>query len=163
MATIVAALVLLEGCNSATPSAATSSAAAPSSAPSASGGTAAPPATAIGGLPSQTDTDWGRIWDTVPAAFPVYPGAVASGEAQTEPVSAIFTVAAEEARAVAAWMQAELERDAYRTEALNGPLEDGGFVLDSTGDAGCRIEVAVTPLGGMTIVTVRYGADCPSP
>ena len=133
---------------------------------------AAPVSSTTGGSPGtsgrspdtgRTDTDWGRIWDAVPTAFPVYPGAVPSDEAQTEPVSATFTIAADDARGVAAWMQAELERNAYRTEALNGPMEDGGFIIESTGDAGCRIQVAVTPLGGMTIVTVRYGADCPSP
>ena len=84
----------------------------------------------------QTDTDWGRIWDALPAAFPVYPGAAPADEAETGPVSATFALEGQEARTVATWMQTELERAGYRTEALNGPLEDGSFVLESTGAGG---------------------------
>jgi hypothetical protein len=111
----------------------------------------------------QTDSDWGRIWDRLPGAFPVYPGAVPAEETQAGPVSATFAVEGQDARTIATWMQGELERAAYRTEALNGPLEDGSFVLDSVGDAGCRVEVAVAPLGSLTTLTVRYGAGCPGP
>jgi hypothetical protein len=114
-------------------------------------------------LASQTDSDWGRIWDRLPVGFPIYPGAVPAEEAQTGPVSGIFTIEGQEARGIAAWMQNELERSAYRTESLNGPLEDGGFVLESVREAGCRIEIVVAPLGGLTTLTVRYGASCPSP
>ena len=39
--------------------------------------------------------------------------------------------------------------------------KDGSFVLDSVGDGGCRIQVAIKPMGGLTFVTVRYGAACP--
>jgi hypothetical protein len=139
----------------------------PSSAPSAtpsaeasspsSGASATPP-------PGQTDTDWGRIWDTVPFGFPVYPGATPAEEAETGPASAIFALEGADAKTIATWMQTELERATYRTEALNGPLEDGSFVLDSIGSApDCRVEVAVAPLGGLVTVTVRYGAACPNP
>ena len=61
----------------------------------------------------------------------VYPGAAPADEAQTGPVTAIFAVEGQDARTIAAWMQAELEHDGYRTESLNGPLEDGSFVLNS--------------------------------
>ena len=27
--------------------------------------------------------------------------------------------------------------------------------------AGCKIQVQVTPTGGLTTVTILYGADCP--
>lgn len=111
----------------------------------------------------QTDTEWGRIWDELPEAFPVYPGAAPSDEAGTEAVSATFALEGVDPRVVAAWMQTELERGAYRTEALNGPFEDGSFVLDLVGDGECRIQVAAAPLGGLTMVTVRYGASCPGP
>jgi len=112
---------------------------------------------------AQTDTDWGRIWDNLPTAFPIYPGAAPADEAQSGPVSATFAVEGQEARAIVAWMRTELERAAYRIESLNGPLEDGGFVLESAGAGDCRIEVVVAPLGSLTTVTVRYGAACPSP
>jgi hypothetical protein len=93
----------------------------------------------------------------------MYPGAAPAAAAQTGPVSAVLAVPGQEVRTIATWMQAELERDGYRTEALNGPLEDGSFVLDSVGGGGCLVEVAVAPLGDLTVLTARYGAACPSP
>lgn len=111
----------------------------------------------------QTDTDWGRIWDGLPRAFPVYPGATPADDAATELVSAAFALAGAEARTVVAWMQAELGRASYTTESLNGPLEDGSFILESTGGGDCRVQVAVGPMGGLTTVSVRYGAACPGP
>ena len=110
---------------------------------------------------TQTDTEWGRIWDGLPAGFPVYPGAVeAEGAGAGEPVSATFSgpAAADE---IATWLQQRLELATYSTESLSGPFEDGSFVLDSVGDDGCRIESTVAPAGGLTILTVRYGAGCP--
>jgi hypothetical protein len=111
---------------------------------------------------TQTDTAWGRIWDGLPAGFPVYPGAIESEEAGGgEPVSAMFSVADAAPDEIATALQSQLELATFSTEALSGPLEDGGFVIDSVGDAGCRIETTVTPAGGLTLITVRYGADCP--
>lgn len=157
------AAVALVACSPTTPP---SNTAGPSSASSAtpsadasspSGASTTPPA-------GQTDTDWGRIWDTVPAGFPIYPGATPAEEAATDAVSATFALGGADPRTIATWMQAELERATYRTEALNGPREDGSFVLESIGSApDCRVEVAVAPLGGLVTVTVRYGAACPNP
>jgi hypothetical protein len=111
---------------------------------------------------TQTDTAWGRIWDGLPAGFPVYPGAVESDEAGGgEPVSATFSVADAAPDEIVTALQSQLELATFSTEALSGPLEDGGFVIDSVGDAGCRIATTVTPAGGLTLVTVRYGAECP--
>jgi hypothetical protein len=111
---------------------------------------------------TQTDTAWGRIWDALPARFPVYPGAVETEEAGSgEPVSATFSVGGADPAEIATSMQQQLELATYSTEALSGPLEDGSFVLDSVGDAGCRIETTVKPAGGLVLITVRYGADCP--
>ena len=112
---------------------------------------------------TRTDTDWGRIWDAVPAAFPVYPGALASsGVGPGGQVSAAWTVPGTGAADITEWLQARLELATYSTEALSGPFEDGSYVIDSVGDADCRIETSVAPAGDVTIVTVRYGADCPS-
>jgi hypothetical protein len=68
-----------------------------------------------------------------------------------------------EPRDVIVWMQTELERATFPTEGLNGPLEDGSFVLDSTGPGDCRVQVRAAPLGNLTSLTVRYGAGCPAP
>lgn len=115
-------------------------------------------------LAGQTETDWGRIWDSLPAGFPSYPGSAAAEEAATGPASAVLAIQGVEAKTIADWMQSKLEQATYSTEALSGPLEDGSFVLDSTGSApGCRVQVSIAPLGGLTMVTVRYGASCPEP
>jgi hypothetical protein len=45
---------------------------------------------------------------------------------------------------------------------LNGPAEDGSFVLESVGDGQCRVRTTVAPLGDMTFITVLYGSDCPA-
>jgi hypothetical protein len=111
----------------------------------------------------QSDTDWGRIWDALPDAFPVYPGATPADDAASEVASATFALEGVDAPAVAGWMRTELEGAMYATDSLNGPLEDGSFILESTGASDCRIQVSVAPLGGLTTVRVRYGADCPAP
>lgn len=135
--------------------------------PSVEAPTATPSAAASDGgsapAAGQTDTAWGRIWDALPVAFPIYPGATPADDTQAEPVSAAFALDGAEARAVVAWMQTELERASYGTEGLNGPLEDGSFVLESVGDGDCRIQTSVAPLGGLTTIGIRYGAACPSP
>jgi hypothetical protein len=154
--------ILLAACGPTTP---TPSTAAPS--PSTEAPTATPSAATSddGSTPAagQTDTAWGRIWDALPIAFPVYPGATPANDTQTEPVSAAFALEGQEVRAVVGWMQTELERATYSTEGLNGPLEDGSFVLESVGGGDCRIQTSVAPLGGLTTIGIRYGAACPSP
>lgn len=111
---------------------------------------------------TQSNTAWGRIWDALPASFPVYPGAVESEEpGGGEPVSATFSITGAAPDEIATALQSQLELATYSTEALSGPLEDGGFVIDSVGDAGCRIETTVTPAGGLTLIAVRFGAECP--
>lgn len=94
---------------------------------------------------------------------PGLPRATPADDAATEVASATLALEGADARTVAGWMQTELERATYATEALNGPLEDGSFVLDSEGASDCRIQVAVAPLGGLTTITVRYGGGCPAP
>jgi len=141
------------------------SAAAPSAAPS-TGATAphasAPADSAATG--SQTDTEWGRIWDSVPAGFPTFPGSTVADDTGAAPVSARYAIAGGgDPAEIASWMQAAVETATFSTESLSGPLEDGSFVLDSVGDGECRLQSTITPMGGLTFVTVRYGAACPAP
>lgn len=111
---------------------------------------------------SQTDTSWGRIWDDLPGGFPIPPGATVADDATSEPVSGVFAIAQGDPAEIASWMQAALETATYSTEALSGPFEDGSVILDSVGDGACRIETVVTPMGGLILLTVRYGAACPN-
>jgi hypothetical protein len=132
-----------------------------STAPDPSAGPSAEPT----GAPEtgQTDTDWGRIWDAVPAGFPLFPGATPADDATGEPASARFAVEGGDPLAIAQWMQDALETATFSTEAMNGPGEDGGHVIDSVGEGDCRIRTSIVPLGDMTFVSVLYGADCPGP
>ena len=111
----------------------------------------------------QTATDWGRIWDTLPSGFPTYPGATPAEEASTGPASATFVVSGGVAKDVAAWMSDQLKRDAYGVDAATAPLEDGSYIVEARRGAGCRVQVKATPTGGLTTITVLYGADCPNP
>jgi hypothetical protein len=59
-------------------------------------------------------------------------------------------------------MQGALEAAGFRTEGVSGPLEDGSVVIDSTGPvAGCRVQTTIVRRGGVTMMTVLYGASCP--
>jgi hypothetical protein len=111
-------------------------------------------------LPSQTETAWGRIWDAVPDTFPLPPGATPTEP--NEPVSAAFDVPAA-ADEVAIGMQGVLELGSYSTESMSGPDESGAYVIDSVGpdSLDCRVQSTVAPLGGLTRLTIRYGAACP--
>jgi hypothetical protein len=109
----------------------------------------------------QTDTAWGRIWDTLPGGFPAITGSTPT-EAADGPASATLVVQGNAAKAIATSMQTALEAAGFRTEGLSGPLEDGTYVLDAAGTpAGCLVQVTAKPLGGLTTVTILYGAVCP--
>lgn len=111
---------------------------------------------------TQTDTEWGRIWDALPAGFPVAPGGTVADDASPDPVTTTLAYPTGEPAAIASWMQTALETATYSTEALSGPFEDGSVVLDSVGDGGCRIQTVVAPAGGLILMTIRYGAACPN-
>ena len=114
------------------------------------------------GATSQSDTDWGRIWDSLPSGFPTIPGSTPSEEAASGPASATFTVNGNAAKAIATTLQTQLAATGYTTVALGGPLEDGTYTLDMTGQpAGCMLQVRAAPLGSVTTVTILYGATCP--
>jgi hypothetical protein len=164
---VLVATVMFAACGPTTPSGSRASSSIPPGGPSAGASTdastpapsAPAPSTAVG---TQTDTSWGRIWDNVPPGFPRYPGSSVADDTSPEPVSATYAIAGgSDPAQIASWMQAALETDTFSTEALSGPLEDGSFVLDSVENGGCRIQVAIAPMGGLTFVTVRYGAACP--
>lgn len=128
---------------------------APDSEPSAS-------ASASAANGTQSETGWGRIWDNVPTGFPRFPGSALADPISPEPVSATYSVANDDTAQIAGWMQRALETASFRTESLSGPLEDGGFVLESIGAGACRIQTSVRPMGGLTFVIIRYGAACPA-
>ena len=113
-------------------------------------------------LPGQTDADWGRIWDTVPADFPAYPGSATSEETPGGPASATLAVDGNVAKEAAAWMDRQLVLDGDAIESLSGPLEDGSYVLEAERQGGCRVQVTVAPLGSLTTITILYGASCPN-
>jgi hypothetical protein len=162
----IAVILLLAACTSggsteppvATPSAEASTAASTSTAPSLA------PSSNPGGSPdvTQTDTDWGRIWDGLPSGFPTYPGATPDDAASGGPASAVLVVEGLDAQGVATFLQTLLVKAGFTTEGLTGPLEDGSYVLDMTGPpVGCVLQVATKPTGGLTTVTILYGAACP--
>lgn len=162
---IVLLVAVLGGCgpNVKTPS---PTAVAPSSTP---GATPSPGPTAIPtdagtsprpSVPGQTGTEWGRIWDALPEAFPAYPGAGPT-ETGEGPASAVLDVGDTEPAEVAAYYVAALEVAGYSTLARSDPREDGSIEIEWAGEASCRIRATVTPLGGTTIVAILYGADCP--
>ena len=134
----------------------------PSTAPPGSEAQTEAPAPGSSASVGQTDTEWGRIWDAVPARFPRYAGATPATDASAGPASARYAVPGNDPKKIAAWLQGALETATFSTD-VSGPLEDGSFAADSVGDAGCRINTTVAPLGGMTFVTVLYGASCPMP
>ena len=111
---------------------------------------------------TQSDTAWGRIWDGVPSGFPRAAGARDADDATAEPVSDAYVIEGGDAADIAAALQAAMEGATYSTESLSGPLENGGFVLESTGATDCRVQTTIVPQGGLILVTVLYGAACPA-
>ena len=119
------------------------------------------PGSSPGVEPSQTDTDWGRIWDAVPPTFPRPPGARPSEPVGRGPSSAEYAVGTSPVD-VTDFYRRSLEAAGYATADVSGPLEDGSRVVESVGvEPGCRIRTTVTPLGGVTHVTILFGAACP--
>ncbi len=121
----------------------------------------APTGSLVPPLTGQTDMDWGRIWDDLPADFPIYPGATPSEEATSGPASATLVVGGADAKAIVTWMTEHLTLDAYTVEG-GGPMEDGSFVIDAGRGADCAVHVDVAPLGTVTTITILYGASCPN-
>jgi hypothetical protein len=129
---------------------------------STAGSSATPPAQSGAAAASQTDTEWGRIWDTLPSNFPEIPGARASEEAATGPASATLVLEGNVAQLVATSLVDLFTKNGFPIAGAGTPLEDGSYTLDATGSApGCKIQATVKPMGGETFVTILYGAACP--
>lgn len=169
----LAALALVAACGGAasprlSPSAEPSTPAATGSATSEP--TPAPPTEVPGGAdrtpppaPGTIETAWGEAWDALPAGFPVPADASPAdpGDPADGPVSGAFVTERAPERVVED-VQTGLATAGFTTEALSGPAEDGSLVVDSVGrDPACRIQTTVRPLGGVTMITVLYGAACP--
>ena len=113
-----------------------------------------PPASAVG----QTTTDWGRIWDELPASFPTYPGAEPT-ESVEGPASASLVLPAGSSDA-ADWYANALRVLGYRVDE-SSPLEDGSSTIDATGrPPDCHVRITVTPRGTVLFATILYGASC---
>ncbi len=109
-----------------------------------------------------TQTGWGIIWDTLPKDFPTPPGSTPADETATGPASANLVVDGSDAKGIATGVQQALGVAGYRTKGLQGPLEDGSYVLDMTGPGpDCEVQVSAAPTGGLTTVTIMYGVGCP--
>jgi len=153
------AVVALAACGTNTSSAAPTPTAARSAVPSSAATSLTGTVPPAGG---QTDTEWGPIWDTLPAGFPSYPGSTPGEETATGPASANLVVDGVDAKGIATRLEGLLQGAGYTTVGLSGPLEDGSYVLDMTGSgAGCRLQVSAAPTGGLTTITILYGAACP--
>ena len=169
----IALLVLVAaactGAGTAAPSSQPSAATVPSAAPTDVATPPAPTKVPGGGdltpapSPGTFETAWGAAWDTLPPGYPVPADAQPAepGDPADGPVSGAFVVQRAPA-AVVEDVQAGLAVAGYSTEALSGPSESGALVVDSVGlDPACRVQTTVRPLGGLTMITVLFGAACP--
>jgi hypothetical protein len=139
------------------PAAPAGSSAAPDATTLATDGTGptAPAPTAVG----TTRTDWGEILDAVPDTFPVFPGATVA-DPPPAPASGIWLSKAP-VDEVATWYRDQLTAASFASVDLGDALEDGSRVIDVTGDVPeCKVELAVRPVDGSTMITVFYGSGC---
>ncbi len=121
-------------------------------------------ATPAAGAATVVAVAWGRIWDRVPASFPLPPDARPAQPADPVegPSSGAFTTGlgvAEAARRI----ETSLAAAGWSLVGTTSG-EDGSRDISAAGaSAACRALVVVRPLGGMYFVTVYYGAGCPRP
>ena len=110
-------------------------------------------------LPGQSETEWGPIWDAVPANFPLVEGAEPA-EAPSA-ASAAYTIERSvlTPRAIADFYQAGFAAKSLGGR-VDGPLEDGSVTSWGSNGYGCDVLVTILPRGDESLVTVLYGADC---
>ena len=159
---LLAATGLLAACIGGARPATTS--APPSPAPSATPAPTPAGATPAPGTAAVVTVAWGRIWDRVPAGFPLPSDAEPAQPADPVdgPSSGAFTTSLGVADA-ATGIQTALKVAGWSLEATTSG-EDGSRDISAVGASpACRSLVVVRPLGGMHFVTVYYGADCPRP
>ena len=149
----LAAATLVLGACSPTPSTAPTSAS-PPGLPTTSEPTSGPGAT----LPAQTDTAWGRIWDALPKWFPVPDGASPTETGEGPFTAELALPAGSTPKAAADFFRDEL-MVLLGTLNVDGPLEDGSYVLSMPGR--CQAEVRIVPLGDLVVARILYGAGCP--
>jgi hypothetical protein len=158
---LVVVPILLGGCAPPNPSPNATPAASsptPELTPVPGGSTGASPA--LVSPPTQTDTEWGRIWDGLPPTFPVPPDAVLT-ETREGQASASLAVGAA-GPPTASFMESALVGLGFSIESTEGPMEDGSITINAVGpDPACQAQVRVRPLSGLTNVVVLYGAGCP--
>jgi len=119
--------------------------------------------------PTATSTTWGRIWDALPASFPI-----PSGSEPTQAATAGGTGAASATLAVplapgdaSGWYVGALAADHFNVSGASGPYESGGYVVDATGaGSGCRTEIRLSPAnttssGATSTATILLAAACP--
>ncbi len=132
LATIVVLAIAVSGCGSPVASASRPATSVPSRPPAVTAA-ATPMESPAQGSPAaegsaasgQTETEWGRIWDSVPATFPRFPGATPAEEAATGPASATLAVPGGDAKTVATWMAGQLTQGGYAVDGASAALEDG--------------------------------------
>lgn len=161
-----ATLLLVAACTSAGTAAPSGSDAGASAAALTSPAESVAPSTGPSAKPSpspkitQTDTPWGRIWDAVPASFPVPAGAEPTTPDRA--ASGAWSLSSGDPAAVTDDLRAGLERIGLTTDGVSGPLEDGSRIIDSVGKpSACRVQTRVTPQGSTIIIVVMFGASCP--
>jgi hypothetical protein len=111
--------------------------------------------------PSKTRTSWGVIWDALPRGFPTPPAAAPTETGDPEPASATLAVPTA-AAATTEWYRSALPAAGYSIESVNGPYENGGYVIDAVGTSpDCRVQLSLARTGTTTTVTILFAAACP--
>jgi hypothetical protein len=109
--------------------------------------------------PSQSDTAWGRIWDSVPGWFPSHPDAKPATDAGEGASSALLTIPGAKVAEIADFYATALKESGYEVTKDN-PLGDGSVVVSGSQGDTCQVQVTARLAGDSNLVTVLYGAGC---